>query len=59
MPRAAVRTGCVDFVLPLEKIASALIALVMVRGALAPFPSTQRARMDGVPLPSISGKGGG
>jgi len=33
MPRAAIATGCVDFVLPLERIAAALIALVMARGA--------------------------
>ena len=33
MPRAALATGCVDFVLPLECIASALVTLVMVRGA--------------------------
>lgn len=33
MPRAAIATGCVDFVLPLERIADALIALVMAPGA--------------------------
>jgi len=33
MPRAAINTGCVDPVLPLEKISCALITLVMVRGA--------------------------
>ena len=29
MPGAAIRTGCVDFVLPLAEIAPALITLVM------------------------------
>lgn len=29
MPQAAIRTGCVDFVLPLEDIAPALVKLVM------------------------------
>ncbi len=33
MPRAAIATGCVDFILPLDQIARALIALIMVRGA--------------------------
>ena len=33
MPGAAIRTGAVDFVLPLNKIAAALISLVMVQGA--------------------------
>ena len=37
MPSAAIRTGCVDFVLPLKKIASALISLLMVRGAASLF----------------------
>lgn len=37
MPEAAIETGCVDFVLPLKKIATVLIALVMVRGAAAFF----------------------
>ncbi|SPL96882.1 Chemotaxis response regulator protein-glutamate methylesterase CheB [[Actinomadura] parvosata subsp. kistnae] len=33
MPAAAIATGCVDFVLPLEVLADALTALVMVPGA--------------------------
>nr|SBO93659.1 Chemotaxis response regulator protein-glutamate methylesterase CheB [Nonomuraea gerenzanensis] len=33
MPSAAIATGCVDFVLPLEVLADALTALVMVPGA--------------------------
>jgi two-component system chemotaxis response regulator CheB len=37
MPAAAVQTGCVDFVLPLEKILPALVTLTMVRGAAALF----------------------
>ena len=37
MPNAAINTGCVDFVLPLKKIASALVSLVMVRGAATLF----------------------
>jgi two-component system chemotaxis response regulator CheB len=32
MPSHAIGTGCVDFVLPLERIASALIALIMAPG---------------------------
>lgn len=35
MPEAAIRTGCVDFILPLATIAPALISLVMVPGAAA------------------------
>jgi two-component system chemotaxis response regulator CheB len=35
MPRAAIATGCVDFVLPLPTIAPALVALAMVPGAAA------------------------
>src|SRR5262249_28558699 len=33
MPQAALRTGSVDFILPLPMIAPALIALVMAKGA--------------------------
>ena len=33
MPRAAIRTGCVDLVLPLEVIGPAIVALVMAPGA--------------------------
>jgi two-component system chemotaxis response regulator CheB len=33
MPRAALATGCVDFVLPLERISTALITLTMAPGA--------------------------
>jgi two-component system chemotaxis response regulator CheB len=32
MPRAAVATGCVDLVLPLDKIAPALVSIAMVPG---------------------------
>jgi two-component system, chemotaxis family, protein-glutamate methylesterase/glutaminase len=35
MPRAAIASGCVDFVLPLPTIAPALLALTMVQGAAA------------------------
>lgn len=35
MPEAAIRTGCVDFVLPLSTLAPALVSLVMVPGAAA------------------------
>ena len=35
MPMAAVATGCVDLVLPLERIPHALIALTMAPGAAA------------------------
>jgi two-component system chemotaxis response regulator CheB len=41
MPEAAIVTGCVDFVLPLSKIAAALITLVMVPGAAALFRVSQ------------------
>jgi two-component system chemotaxis response regulator CheB len=37
MPSAAIRTGCIDFILPLRTIAPALITLVMVRGAAMLF----------------------
>jgi two-component system chemotaxis response regulator CheB len=37
MPSATIATGCVDFVLPLSRIASALVTLVMVRGAASFF----------------------
>ncbi|GAA2205546.1 hypothetical protein GCM10009850_010040 [Nonomuraea monospora] len=43
MPAAAIASGCVDFVLPLEVLADALTALVMVPGA---------AEMMRVALPS-------
>jgi two-component system chemotaxis response regulator CheB len=33
MPGAVIKAGCVDFILPLDTIAYALVALVMVRGA--------------------------
>jgi two-component system chemotaxis response regulator CheB len=33
MPRAAIATGCVDLVLPLESLGPALVALVMAPGA--------------------------
>ena len=33
MPAAAILTGCVDFVLPLDTLAPALVSLVMVPGA--------------------------
>jgi two-component system, chemotaxis family, protein-glutamate methylesterase/glutaminase len=39
MPSAAIATGCADFVLPLERIADALITLSMVPGANDLFPS--------------------
>lgn len=43
MPSAAIATGCVDFVLPVEIIGPALVALVMTPGAAAwlrvPVPS--------------------
>jgi two-component system chemotaxis response regulator CheB len=42
MPSAAIATGCVDFVLPLGRISSALVALTMAPGA---------AELLAVPLP--------
>jgi two-component system, chemotaxis family, protein-glutamate methylesterase/glutaminase len=33
MPRAAIATGCVDMVLPIDVMGQALVALVMARGA--------------------------
>ena len=38
MPEAAIGTGCVDFVLPPEGLAAALVTLVMVPGAAAWLP---------------------
>jgi two-component system chemotaxis response regulator CheB len=37
MPRAAMATGCVDFVLPLDQLAPAITALVMMPGAADHF----------------------
>lgn len=37
MPRAAIATGCVDFVMPLDRIGAAIAALVTVPGAAALF----------------------
>jgi chemotaxis response regulator CheB len=42
MPRAAIQTGCVDFVLPLDALAHALVTLVSVPGT-ASFFRTQAA----------------
>jgi two-component system chemotaxis response regulator CheB len=42
MPVAAIRTGCADFVLPLHRIAPALVALVMAQGAAALFAVPRR-----------------
>ncbi len=44
MPGAAINTGCINFVLPLERIAPALIALAMVQGASAFFSLPPSAR---------------
>jgi two-component system chemotaxis response regulator CheB len=48
MPGAAIATGCVDFVLPVEGIAPALVALTMAPGAAAlfrvPLPYWAQAR---------------
>lgn len=38
MPNAAISSGCADFVLPLDSIASALTALTMVPGSTELFP---------------------
>jgi two-component system chemotaxis response regulator CheB len=43
MPQAAINTGAVDFVLPLEKIVAALIALVMVPGCAEYFKVSRSA----------------
>ena len=37
MPSSAIATGCVDFVLPLHRIATALVALTMAPGAAELF----------------------
>jgi two-component system chemotaxis response regulator CheB len=37
MPRAAIATGCVDLVLPLEALGPAIVALVMAPGAATVF----------------------
>ena len=44
MPHAAIDTGCVNFVLPIERIAPALIALAMMPGAAAFFTLPEFAR---------------
>jgi two-component system chemotaxis response regulator CheB len=47
MPSAAIATGCVDFVLPLRRIAPALVALTMGPGAAELFtvPTPHWARL--------------
>jgi two-component system chemotaxis response regulator CheB len=49
MPRAAIATGCVDLVLPLERIATAIMTLVTVPGGaeLLRVPAALRARPRG------------
>jgi two-component system chemotaxis response regulator CheB len=42
MPAAAIATGCVDFILPPERIASALITLAMVPGGFDLFSVPRR-----------------
>ena len=37
MPTAAIRSGCVDFVVPLDRIADVLVALVMTPGVAPLF----------------------
>lgn len=48
MPRAAIATGCVDFVLPPSRLASALTALTMAPGAadLLTVPTPHWAQLD-------------
>lgn len=41
MPRAAISTGCADFVLPLDRIGDALTTLAMVPGAADLFNRSQ------------------
>jgi two-component system chemotaxis response regulator CheB len=47
MPSAAIASGCVDFVLPLDRIGPALVALVMAPGGAAFFavPTSPWARL--------------
>jgi two-component system, chemotaxis family, protein-glutamate methylesterase/glutaminase len=47
MPSAAIATGCVDFVLPLERISTALVALTMAPGGaeLLTVPTPSWARL--------------
>ena len=47
MPSAAIATGCVDFVLPLDRIGPALVALAMAPGgaALLAVPTAPWARL--------------
>jgi two-component system chemotaxis response regulator CheB len=59
MPQAALRTGSVDFILPLPMIARALIALAMVRGAATLFqvtraPSTPLLRQEFLPWGAVT-----
>gem|GEM_PF-6637655 len=50
MPRAALATGCVDFALPADSLAAALVTLVRVPGAASifqvPLPPWASARAD-------------
>jgi two-component system, chemotaxis family, protein-glutamate methylesterase/glutaminase len=50
MPGAAIATGCVDFVLPLAKIAPALVALTMAPGAAALLRTRRPVAPDAQPL---------
>lgn len=44
MPRAAISTGCADFVLPIDRIGDALTTLAMVPGAADLFSRSQSGR---------------
>lgn len=48
MPSAAIATGCVDFVLPLQRIASAIVALTMAPGGaeMLAVPTPPWARLN-------------
>ncbi len=55
MPAAAIRTGCADFVLPLHRMAPALVTLVMAQGAAALFAVPWAPRLR--PSLPVSGPG--
>lgn len=46
MPNATMRTGCADFVLPLQALGAALTALVMVRGMAQFFAVPHTVRLQ-------------
>jgi two-component system chemotaxis response regulator CheB len=52
MPAAAILTGCVDFMLPLNALADALVTLVMAPGAESFFRVLGGATLSGALAPT-------